>query len=145
MTEPKPHTVSWTPSVIKEAVEHAVEAMKLSDGAYTRLSTFDLSALVDATQALIEHNERADAKEHSFEELADPSPGQPAEMAERRALRAQLDVARQRFTDTWRALDVEDKGDNAGFVEGVLAARGLLQHVLEGLGWPPVPSRRSGR
>lgn len=58
-----------------------------------------------------------------------------AHVAERDALRAQLDVARQRFTDTWRALDVEDKGGNAGFVEGALAARGLLQHVLDGLGW----------
>ena len=75
MTEKTFHTVSWAPSAIKDAVEHAAEAFKAADGAYARVSTFELSALIDATRALIEHNEREEtnlkpeAHQVSMEEL----------------------------------------------------------------------------
>lgn len=55
------HPVVWAPSAIKDAVEHAAEAFKAADGAIARVSTFELSALIDATRTLIKHNEWAAA------------------------------------------------------------------------------------
>lgn len=57
MSDPTFHTVSWAPSAIKDAVEHASEAFKAADGPFARVSTFELSALIDATRALIERND----------------------------------------------------------------------------------------
>lgn len=104
MNEPTFHTVSWAPSAIKDAVEHASAAFKAADGAFARVSTFELSALIDATRALIEHNDQADAQEHSFEEFkaallpiygadeyADHTPGQLAEMAAEELMQLRVD------------------------------------------------------
>jgi chromosome segregation ATPase len=69
VTEPTVHPVVWAPSAIKDAVEHASAAFKAADGAFARVSTFELSALIDATRALIEHNEQEDVDAQELERL----------------------------------------------------------------------------
>ncbi len=110
MSEPTFHTVSWAPSAIKDAVEHATEAFKAADGAFARVSTFELSALIDATRALIEHNEQAGDEESELERLRN-------ELATARGAAALADVVplRERIAEAFVSLDVRDWGGDHGF------------------------------
>ncbi len=72
MTEPTFRQVVWAPAAIKDAVEHATAAFKEAAGGYARVSSFELSSLIDATRALIEHNERDEVDEELADELRVP-------------------------------------------------------------------------